>query len=246
MGSYGETALVHGLSFLAEKQAAIANNLANVDTTSFKRRAATAVPINADFDNLLDEKLTAIGYIERSDMRRGVLRETGNRFDLAIDGEQWLRVRDSAGREYYTRNGQVQISPEGYLTTRDGMQLLDKEGEPMMLGAGGEAPTDLAFSPNGTVTDPSTGRSFGTLALVTLPTPEALVPIGGGRYVDPTNQTAEQAADGLRQGFLESSNVDSLQELVEMISVERTFSATQKALTGLDTLQKNLISNMLR
>jgi len=57
---------------------------------------------------------------------------------------------------------------------------------------------------------------------------------------------ATQAADGVQQGFLEGSNVDSLQELVQMITVERSFTATQKALSGIGRLQENLITNILR
>jgi flagellar basal body rod protein FlgG len=96
---YGETALVRGLTFLAQKQAAIANNLANVDTTSFKRRAAVASSTGERFQSLLDQQLSAIDYVERNDMQRGILRETGNRLDVAIDGSQWLRVQDQAGRQ---------------------------------------------------------------------------------------------------------------------------------------------------
>ncbi len=76
--------------------------------------------------------------------------------------------------------------------------------------------------------------------------PEALVPQGRSLYQDPLNQRTTQAATGVQQGFLEGSNVDSLQELVQMITVERSFTATQKALTGIGRLQENLISNILR
>ena len=81
MTSYGENALVRSLSFLAEKQGAIANNLANVDTTSFKRRLAVAESAGS-FQSLLDKQLTAISYTEQADMARGTIRETGNDFDV--------------------------------------------------------------------------------------------------------------------------------------------------------------------
>ena len=84
------------------------------------------------------------------------------------------------------------------------------------------------------------------MAMVALPNPEALVPVGRSLYMDPKKQEGTQGVSGLQQGFLEGSNVDSLQELVAMITVERSFSATQKALSGMDRLQENLITNMLR
>lgn len=245
MGNYGETALVRGLSFLAEKQAAIANNLANVDTTSFKRRTATA-ETQGGFHSLLDRQLTAVQYRERSDMQRGTLRETGNRFDVAIDGSAWLRVQDDKGQRYYTRNGQLQLGADGKLTTRDGLTVLDPQNQPILLGAGEEAPSDLTFSPNGSIANPVTGQTYGPIALVQLPRPEALVPVGKSLYADPENQRTTASGDGLTQGYLEGSNVDSLSELVQMIAVERSFTATQKALSGLGRLQENLINDILR
>jgi flagellar basal-body rod protein FlgF len=245
MTSYGETALVRGLSFLAEKQAAIANNLANVDTTSFKRRSALAVPTGT-FQSLLEERMSAISYVEQSDMQRGILRETGNRFDVAVDGPHWLRVQDDKGQRYYTRNGQLQLAGDGRLTTRDGLSVLDASNQPIVLGAGDEAPSALVFSPNGTISNPDNGQTWGPLALVQIPRQEALVPVGKSLYADPENQRTTQGAEGLQQGFLEGSNVDSLQELVQMIAVERSFSASQKVLSGIGRLQENMITNILR
>jgi flagellar basal-body rod protein FlgF len=245
MAGYGEMALVRGLSFLADKQAAIANNLANVDTASFKRRAAVAAP-DGGFHSLLDRQLSAIRYEERTDLQRGTLRETGNLFDVAIDGPQWLRVQDQQGQRYYTRNGQLQLGPEGRLVTRDGLTVLDTAGQPLLLGTGEDAPSEIRFAPNGMVSHPETGRTWGPLAMVELPDAHALVPVGRGLYADPKDQKPVQANDGLQQGYLEGSNVDSLQELVQMITVERTFAATQKALSGIGRLQENLITNILR
>jgi flagellar basal body rod protein FlgG len=245
MTSYGETALVRGLSFLAEKQASIANNLANIDTTSFKRRAANAIPAGS-FHSLLDRNLSAISYTEQSDMGRGILRSTGNRLDVAIDGPAWMRVQDTQGRRFYTRNGQLQIDSSGRLSTRDGQLVLDQNNTPITLGAGEEAPEQITFSPNGTISNQRTGQTWGPIALVQVPDQTTLTPVGKSLYVDGKDQRTTQAADGLQQGFLEGSNVDSLQELVAMISVERSFTATQKALTGINRLQENLITNILR
>lgn len=246
MQSYGEMALVRGLSFLAEKQAATAHNLANVDTTSFKRRSAVASENGESFYSMLERQLPTVSYREQTDLQRGILRETGNRLDVAIDGPYWLRVQDSKGGQYYTRNGQLQLSNDGRLVTRDGHSLLDQAGQVVNVGAGDEAPSELSISPNGTIQNPITGQTWGPLAVVSLPKPEALVPIGQSLYVDPEGQRGTQAGDGVQQGFLEGSNVDSLQELVQMIAVERSFTATQKALTGMSRLQENLITNVLR
>jgi flagellar basal-body rod protein FlgF len=155
-------------------------------------------------------------------------------------------VQDDKGQRFYTRNGQLQLGADGRLVTRNGHAVLDQVGQPITIGVGEEMPSELRFAPNGTVSDPETGRTWGPLAMVRLPDAHALVPVGRGLFTDPKNQKTTQVNDGLQQGYLEGSNVDSLQELVQMISVERTFAATQKVLSGLGRLQQNLITNILR
>lgn len=246
MGGYGETALVRGLGFLAEKQAAIANNLANVDTTSFKRRVATTTPGAASFQSLLEQELPTVEYQERADLSRGIVRETGNRLDVAIDGPQWLRVQNRAGATFYTRNGQLQVDAQGQLVNRSGLAVLDSGGAPISLNTTDANVGTLVISPNGQIGDPKSGATYGTLGLFTLPRPEALVPTGNGLYADPEGQAASLVPGGVQQGFLEGSNVDSLQELVQMITVERSFTATQKALSGLGRMEENLVNNILR
>ena len=113
-------------------------------------------------------------------------------------------------------------------------------------GSGDDIPAQISISANGTISNPKNGQTFATMALVQIPDQKQLVPQGSGLYVDPANQTTTQAGDGVQQGFLEGSNVDSLQELVQMITVERSFAATQRTLTSLNRLQDNLITNMLR
>jgi flagellar basal-body rod protein FlgF len=246
MTGYAESALVRGISFLADKQAAIANNLANVDTASFKRRFAVASESRQDFQSMLDQQLSTITYTEKSDLGRGIIRETGNSLDLALDGPLWMRVQNNAGATFYTRNGQLQISGDGKLVTRDGLAVLDQNGVPIQIGTGGDAPSEITVSPNGTIQDPVTGQNWGPIAVVSLPDADALTPIGKSLYIDPKQQHPTQVSDGVQQGFLEGSNVDSLQELVAMIAVERSFTATQKALSGIGRLHDNLIDNILR
>jgi flagellar basal body rod protein FlgG len=246
MTGYAESALVRGISFLADKQAAIANNLANVDTTSFKRRFAVAQESRQDFQSMLEEQLSTITYSEKSDLGRGIIRETGNNLDLAFDGPLWMRVQNAAGATFYTRNGELQIAGDGKLVTRDGLSVLDQNGVPIQIGTGGDAPSQITISPNGRIQDPTTGQVWGPIAVVSLPDSDALTPIGKSLYVDSKKQQPTQVSDGVQQGFLEGSNVDSLQELVAMIAVERSFTATQKALSGIGRIHDNLIDNILR
>jgi flagellar basal-body rod protein FlgG len=157
-----------------------------------------------------------------------------------------MRVQNAAGATFYTRNGQLQIAGDGKLVTRDGLAVLDGNGVPIQIGTGGDAPSEITISPNGRIQDPHTGQVWGPIAVVSLPDSDALTPIGKSLYIDTKKQQPTQVSDGVQQGFLEGSNVDSLQELVAMIAVERSFSATQKALSGIDRIHDNLIDNILR
>jgi len=246
MSDYAEQSLVRGLSFLAERQAAIANNLANVDTTSFKRRVAVAEQEPSKFHSMLAEQMPTIRYKEQSDLGRGIVRQTDSDLDVAIDGPHWLRVQNDAGAQFYTRNGQFEMAKDGRLLTKSGMTVLDSGGNPILLGIGEEAPSKITISPNGQIQDPKTGKTWGPIGVFKLDRPDGLMPTGNSLYVDTLRQQPTVIGDGLQQGFLEGSNVDSLQELVQMITVERSFAATQKALTGVGRLQENIIASILR
>ncbi len=246
MSSYAEQNLVRGLSFLAERQAAIANNLANVDTTSFKRRVAIAEQAPSPFHAMLAEQMPTIAYREQSDFGRGIVRQTDNQLDVALDANTWMRVQNYGGDQFYTRNGQLQIAKDGRLMTHGGDAVLDVNGNPIQLGAGELAPSKITISPNGQIQDPITGQTWGPIGIVKVEKADGLQPIGNGRYVDTLKQEPAVVGDGMQQGFLEGSNVDSLQELVQMITVERSFAATQKALTGVGRLQENIIASILR
>ena len=246
MGNYAEQSLVRGLSFLAERQAAIANNLANVDTASFKRRVAIAEQEPSKFASMLSEAMPTIRYREQSDFGRGIVRQTDNRLDVAVDGENWLRVQSDAGAQFYTRNGRLQIGKDGRLLTQGGEAVLDASGNQITLGSAESTPSQITISPNGQIQDPTTGQTWGPIGIFKLDRPDGLQPAGKSLYVDTVGQTPTVVGDGLQQGFLEGSNVDSLQELVQMITVERSFAATQKALTGVGRLQENIIASILR
>src|SRR5690606_285788 len=99
-----------------------------------------------------------IRYREQSDFGRGVVRQTENPLDIALDGSSdgnpyWLRVQNGAGQEFYTRNGQLQIGKDGRLTNNDGLAVLDANGAPVLLPVGEEAPREVRISPNGQVQD---------------------------------------------------------------------------------------------
>jgi len=246
MTGYSEISLVRGMRYLADVQAAISHNLANVDTKNFKRRSPHAVESRDRFETELQQAMPTVLYREDVDWRPGTARETGNRFNVAIEGPGFFRVQGDDGRSYYTRDGEMRLDLQSRLVTREGRRYLDANGTPIVLNdAEGSTPGDVAISPAGMISDPLGGQSWGPIGLFKIPDERALQAIGNGLYVDGKKQNPEPSPNStLQQGSLEGSNIDSLQELVQMILVQRTFGATQKALTSVGSMQDNVIENM--
>jgi flagellar basal body rod protein FlgG len=237
--------LARGLSFLADCQAAIAHNLANVSTANFKRRASIAEP-SPSFQTVLDQRLPSVRYQEYTVWQQGMVHETGNRFNIAIDGPYFFRVQGPDGKAYFTRDGEMKLDDKGRLVNHLGYRYLDQAGQEIVLQGDNGPPGDISISPNGTITDTLGGQSWGPLAVASLDESK-LQPMGSGLYVDTAAQPLTPAPGApVKQGYLEGSNVDSLQELVRMITVQRSFTATQKALGSIDRMQEGLATNLLR
>jgi flagellar basal body rod protein FlgG len=246
MAGYAEISLVRGMNFLAESQSAIANNLANVDTANYKRRAPVAVESQRVFDQMLGQRMPTVRYGERSDFTQGTMRETGNSMEIALSEGSWLQVQDDKGRTFLTRDGQMQIDKQGRLVTQEGLAYLDQTGNAITVGSGDQAPSQLSFAQNGAISDPTTGQAYGPIGVYRVADQNALRPVGGGKFEDLANQQLQIADGGVQQGYQEGSNVDSLQELVQMIVVQRSFSATQKALSSVGRMQDQLVANISR
>lgn len=248
MADYGEIALVSGLAYLAEAQAAIAHNLANVDSASFKRRTPRAVPFDGGFRSELGKVLPSVGYAETIDWTSGPVRPTGERTNVSLGPDDLFRVRGQDGRTYYTRQGKLLVDATGRLLTPEGYAYLDPNGNEIVLSAAAGNLSDVAIQTNGTITSGSDGSQvLGQLGTFRLADRSGLQPVGHGIYLDQKNQQPLPApGDSLQQGFLERSNVDSLSELVSMITVERSFEATQKTLTTIGRLKSAYIDSMNR
>lgn len=246
MSGYAETALVKSMHFLAESQAAISNNLANLETASFKRRTPIAVESATSFERVLGERMPTVRYGEVADWTQGSLRETGNQMEVVLSEGSWLRVQDDKGRTFLTRDGQMQLDSQGRLVNNEGLAYLDQNGSPILLGVGEQTPSDISITASGQISDPKSGQVWGPLGVYKVRDPNSLTPAGSGNFQDPGKQKLEVVGDGVRQGYQEGSNVDSLQELVQMIVVQRSFAATQKALGSVGRMQDSLVQNISR
>ena len=169
---------------------------------------------------------------------QGNLKETGRPTDLAIKGEGFFVVFTD-GEERYTRDGSFAIDSEGFLVTKEGFRVLGEKGE-IWIGQG-----DIDVNGNGEVY--SEGELVDRLKLVTFEHPEYLVKIGDNLYRARQRAIAKQGIEGeVLQGFVESSNVNAIKEMVNMIAAFRSYEANQRIITAYDQMMEKAVNEIGR
>ena len=236
----------------------ISNNLANVSTTGFKR--ATAV-----FEDLMYQNLRQVGAnsTEQATLPTGLqvglgvrtvatsrsfaqgnLQQTSNKLDVAIQGDGFFQVTMPDGTTSYTRDGAFQVNSAGALVTATGLAIANGVTVPANA-------TAVSIAGDGTVTatvpGSTTPQGIGSIALARFINPAGLTPLGGNLYAEsassgqPTAGTAGTDGMGaLMQGFIETSNVNVVQELVTMIQTQRAYELNSKAVQTSDQMLQRL------
>lgn len=233
----GISLATQGMSALAQKQDQIANNLANVNTTGYKQGNLFIKSYEKYVNN---EKLEPFANREIKadevyiDYREGRMKKTGNDLDFFIKGSGFFTVM-TAGGVRYTRNGNFSLNPDGFLITSDGSKVMSKNGFIRFHRDGGK----IRVNHDGEVMqgEEVTGR----LKIVDFKKPYRLLRDGNSYFRPqlPDNPIVQSPGFIIKQGFLEGSNVNAIQNMVEMISAFRNYEADQKALQAQDqTLDK--------
>jgi len=241
----------------------IANNLANLGNAAFKRDGLVFEEKTSSFRALLNftETEPSIFNQERpkkgasyvgvasfySDHSQGPLKKTGNTLDLAIEGDGYFAIQTPAG-ERYTRNGNFILDAEGFLATQMGNRLLGPKGEPIQIDTQGGA---ITIDSKGFISVGSglENQPAGQINLVVIEDKSNLIKEGNALYKITGGATDKEGAKNIsvRQGFLELSNVNSVEEMTKMITTLRAFEAYQKviqAIDGADDLAVNSIGRI--
>ena len=231
----------------------IANNLANVNTTGFKRS-------QVDFKDLLYTKMiesgmeVSAGYISPGGLEvgngvrvaatpkvfsAGELENTGRKLDIAIQGDGFIQVTLPNGDRRYTRDGSIHVNANGQLVTASGFPLepaitIPTDARTVEIGADG---TINSVAPDGTMS------VVGTLQLAKFPNPEGLSAEGNNLLAEtrasgaPLTGTAGESGFGsLQAGFLEKSNVQMVTELVGLITAQRAYEINSRAIKAGDDM----------
>ena len=251
-----------GLEAQDARMRVIANNLANIATTGFKRdRANFATLAYQDSRVAGQQSSTETAYAAGLNLGTGVslqstssittqgtLSTTGNPLDLALDGDGYFQVQMPGGRLAYTRAGNFTRSAEGTLVTAQGYAVQPAITIP-------EGSTAIAVGPDGTVSanvpGSSTPTELGQITLASFTNPAGLQALGDNFLSETAAsgpaQIGPAAADGrgsIRQGMLEASNVNVVEELVDMIETQRAYEINSKAISAVDGMLKFLNQNI--
>ena len=243
-----------GLDAQQTRMAVTSNNLANVSTSGFKKGRAV-------FEDLLYQNVSQVGASTSQDTlapsglslgtgvrvvateklyTQGNLVQTGNPLDMAVQGRGFFQVLLPDGTLGYTRDGSFQVSAEGELVTASGYKV--QPGISIPDGA-----QSVSVGTDGTVSVQIAGQSsptqVGSLQLVDFVNPAGLQPRGENLLLESAAsgpaQTGTPGLDGLgslAQGSLESSNVNVVEELVNMIETQRAYEMNSKAISTTDQM----------
>lgn len=250
-----------GLDALDARMRTISNNLANAATVGFKRDRATLETLPQQMSRPAGAATAgdplALGLSTGGGVRvlgtervhaQGGFTNTGEALDLAVDGDGLFEVGLPDGRTAYTRAGDFTRDAEGRLVTGQGHPVLPAIQIPANA-------TQVTVAPDGTVTASQPGSAapveVGRIGLAAFANPGALQPIGANLFVETAGSGApRQGAPGedglgtLRQGALEASNVNVVQELVEMIETQRAYELNAKVINAASEMQRYVNQNL--
>lgn len=211
----------------------IANNLANSSTGGFRGRHLTFASVLAGYGQHLNSELNtatnSYGLLGGShlDMQPGALQRTGGELDLGIDGPGFLSVQTAHGTAY-TRNGSLQISSKGQLTTASGDPVLGERG-PITIPQG----SSVTISEDGTVS--AGGAIAGKLKVVEFAASADPQSMGATYYTAAAKDVIASPTSRVQQGTLEGSNVNPITSVVELINAQRAAEGMRHALTMIDS-----------
>nr|MBC8551024.1 flagellar hook basal-body protein [Candidatus Brocadiales bacterium] len=215
----------------ANVQETIARNLANANTVGFKKNMIS-------FKTILTDETSTLQTDYGIDYSHGNLTYTGNTFNMAIDGDGFFALETAKGIRY-TRNGQFQLSNTGEVVTDTGAKVLGQAGPIIIPKGGGEIIVDKHGIIN------INGKEIGRLTITNFNDLTKLVPTGDSTFAAPEDSIDDtgEAMFNVAQGYLESSNVSVVTEMVDMITNMRSYEASNNVIKTFSDLMERLISN---
>ncbi|MCF6273341.1 MAG: flagellar hook-basal body complex protein [Rhodobacteraceae bacterium] len=212
----------------------VANNVANISTTGFRREGVVFTEMIQALPNEGGGVAMAAARARFSDPTQGSVRQTGNPMDLAIQGRGYFMVETPEGNRL-TRAGAFALNTEGEMVNPDGLRLLDAGGAPIFIPPDAAAVT---IAQDGTVS--AGGNPLAQVGIYNVADDTGLTRQYGTLF-DPGDQEPLAAVDPVvLQGFIEGSNVNPVTEMARMIEVQRTYEMGMKFLENEDNRIRNV------
>ena len=251
----GMKVATEGMKAMSAKQDIITNNLANAGTAGFRKEGIVV----SSFTEILDRETGGMSqasyeigqtngmqtrgtlrHESSTHMSQGALKETGNPFDLSLDdnGKGFFTIQTERGIEF-TRNGAFRLSTSGFVVTSDGSLLMGHKGPIKVDGS------DFKVDDQGRVMVGD--EAVDKILVSTFEDTDDMKRAAGGTSFVAGNPRVRATTDfRMKQGFLEQSNVNALQEMVNLMQVMRNYEANQKALQAHDQKLQKVVSEMGR
>ncbi|MFA0085455.1 flagellar basal-body rod protein FlgG [Vibrio sp. 10N.286.49.C2] len=245
-----------GMAAQDTKMSAISNNLANVNTVGFKRDRVVFEDLfysiqrqpGAQVDQVnqlptgvqLGSGVRVVGT--QKVFTQGSAQNTGQELDLAVMGQGFFQIENSDGQIMYTRNGQFHVNSEGLMVNSQGLPLEPQVQLP-------DNALSLSVGVDGTVTattaDSTVPQDLGQISLAKFINPAGLEAVGGNLFkeTEASGQAeelipGEEGAGSIKQGALEGSNVQVVEEMVDMITTQRAYEMNAKVVSAADDMLK--------
>lgn len=244
-----------GLNANQEKLDVISNNIANVNTTGYKKvNAGFKDLISSSLDewgNPLNDKTATVGSGVKAgnftkDNSQGGLQKTNQKTDLALDGEGYFKVISSNGTEYYTRDGSFKLDSYGRLVTANGNILEIQYANGYSQNNTGLTADNFTINTKGEIFAENNGNfeKVGEIAVYTAVGNDAFTSVGDNLFKELNGVQVYRTLDAdMYQGYLEASNVDLSQEMTDMIVTQRAFQLSSKGITAADEMWE-MINNL--
>ena len=244
-----------GLNANQEKLDVISNNIANVNTTGYKKvNEGFKDLISSSLDewgNPLNDKTATVGSGVKAgnftkDNSQGGLQTTNQKTDLALDGEGYFKVISSNGTEYYTRDGSFKLDSYGRLVTANGNILEVQYANGYSQNNTGLTADNFTINKKGEIFAENNGNfeKVGEIAVYTAVGNDAFTSVGDNLFKELNGVQVYRTLDAdMYQGYLEASNVDLSQEMTDMIVTQRAFQLSSKGITAADEMWE-MINNL--
>lgn len=223
----------------------IANNIANMNTTAYKRESIMFSEYISNIGGSLPSSFKKVSFVQEQGIARqmtnGELLTTGNQLDVAIEGDGMFKVLKTNGDIAYTRNGHFALSEDNTLITTDGHQILDDGDAPIQFPPNSEG---FKIAEDGTVSVEDIGQ-IGKVNVLQFQNYGAMKKIGDNLY------SAEEVGVPatkfrITQGMLETSNVSPVLEISNMIHLSRAYAQTANVINKIQETQSNSINRITK